>query len=58
MGTAMVKIPYKFTCGEDLAEWLERKAETEQRPIASMIRVLLYEAKVREEERDRKEMLA
>ncbi len=42
---------HKFTCSEDLTAWLEQKAEEERRSVASTIRVLLYEAKAREEEK-------
>ncbi len=34
----------------ELLAWLEVKAEQENRKVGAMIRVLLYEAKLREEE--------
>lgn len=41
----------KFQCDFELRDWLEAKAEDERRSVASMIRVLLYEAKYAEDAR-------
>ncbi len=41
----------KVSVTEDLEAWLEAKAQDERRPLSSMIRVLLYEAKYAEEAR-------
>ncbi len=41
----------KFSCDEELRVWLEAKAAEEHRSVASMIRVLLYEAKYAEDAR-------
>ncbi len=40
----------KTSVSEELDAWLEARAELEGRSVSSMIRVLLYEAKQREEE--------
>ena len=40
----------KTSVSEELEAWLEGKADEEKRSVSSMIRVLLYEAKLREEE--------
>ncbi len=41
----------RFECDDELAAWLEGKADDEHRKVASMIRVILYEAKYAEEAR-------
>ena len=40
----------KFTCDADLTEWLMARASAEYRSLADVIRRILYEAKLREEE--------
>ena len=40
----------KTSVSPELEAWLEERAVEEKRSVSSMIRVLLYEAKLREEE--------
>ena len=40
----------KTSVSAELDAWLQEKADEEKRSVSSMIRVLLYEAKLREEE--------
>ena len=40
----------KTSVSPELDAWLQEKADEEKRSVSSMIRVLLYEAKLREEE--------
>ena len=49
-GLRMMK-QIKTSVSEELNAWLEEKAAIEKRPISSMVRVLLYEAKLREDEK-------
>ncbi len=35
----------KFSCSDDLREWLESEAAEDGRTLSSMIRVILYQAK-------------
>ena len=41
----------KFSCPDELRDWLESRAADEQRTVSSMIRVMLYEAKYAEDAR-------
>ncbi len=48
-GEGVVK-QIKTSVSPELEAWLEEKADEEKRSVSSMVRVLLYEAKLREEE--------
>ncbi len=39
----------KFSCTDDLRDWIETKAEREQRSVSQVIRIALYQAKRDEE---------
>ncbi len=40
---------HKFTCSDDLTEWLEEQARTQGLSLASVIRLILYRKKQDEE---------